>query len=541
MTQEEEIYIKIFLKQGVSLCIRDLSCKKITTQSFQVSSDPYVVFKAGKSIAKSSVISKNLNPVWNEDIKLNLSKDFLEQNGILEIEVWDRDLLKSDDYMGRTFIILEEIGRKKEFNVHLEDTETGDLIFDISTFNFEQIDKHVKKHYFPKDEVKKIMEKKFSKTYKGKFEKENYEEIVDAFSDFDIFKQKYLNRDWIESYQFHQKLTETKESRDSLGIHLDEIIEISVIDETKISNQETSSKNIKVKLVFVDHTSLSKAESNFKSFISPFISAFGYSRIGLFHTALVIGPWLIEWNTSEICVPRKCTSSSAFLTADIFEIDSIENFDKIRDKLAYIIFRWNFTKKYSIIGGKVNRGNCQEFIESILNFLDIKFQFNDPLHSFLQSMRLKGESQLVFKMKPKFIEYFTIKFTEITFKTHVELDEFVTYLLKVDENAEQIFPDEFILLKSFDRAFWLKNNKLTGKIQQLEAKIKKCEIFIPLFSGNEQKELRKTLEELKSEFQTVKEDFISVAPNISKKQVELCPFGNPDSTGSFFVEKVEYK
>jgi len=185
------------------------------------------------------------------------------------------------------------------------------------------------------------------------------------------------------------------------------------------------------------------------------------------------------------------------------------------------------------MGCKIGSGNCQEFVESILNILGIKMDFKDPLNTFLRNMKLKGESHLIFKMKPEFMEYFSLKFDEIEFKTHSEIDEFVTYLLIVDESSEEKFKDEFMLLKGFDRAFWLKNNKLIGNISQLDSKIEKCQILISLSDGEERDHLRNLLDELIEERTHTKDDFINVKPNHSNSNIEICPFGNPSNTGSF--------
>lgn len=47
-------------------------------------SDPYVVFKVGERKIVSSVINKNLNPVWNETFTMKLKNP----QDRLSIEVW---------------------------------------------------------------------------------------------------------------------------------------------------------------------------------------------------------------------------------------------------------------------------------------------------------------------------------------------------------------------------------------------------------------------------------------------------------------------
>ncbi|KAB0347464.1 hypothetical protein FD754_012321 [Muntiacus muntjak] len=89
--------------------------------SFSVkgTSDPYVKFKLnGKTLYKSKVIYKNLNPVWDEIVVLPIQS--LDQK--LRVKVYDRDLTTSD-FMGSAFVILSdlELNRTTEHILKLED------------------------------------------------------------------------------------------------------------------------------------------------------------------------------------------------------------------------------------------------------------------------------------------------------------------------------------------------------------------------------------------------------------------------------------
>ncbi|XP_009954274.1 PREDICTED: multiple C2 and transmembrane domain-containing protein 2 [Leptosomus discolor] len=82
-------------------------------------SDPYVKFKLnGKTLYKSKVVYKNLNPVWDETVVLPVQT--LDQK--LWIKVYDRDLTSSD-FMGSAFIALTELelNRTTEQVLKLED------------------------------------------------------------------------------------------------------------------------------------------------------------------------------------------------------------------------------------------------------------------------------------------------------------------------------------------------------------------------------------------------------------------------------------
>ncbi|KAL2791103.1 multiple C2 and transmembrane domain-containing protein 2 isoform 10, partial [Daubentonia madagascariensis] len=101
--------LTIHLKEGRNLVVRD-RCG---------TSDPYVKFKLnGKTLYKSKVIYKNLNPVWDEIVVLPIQS--LDQK--LHVKVYDRDLTTSD-FMGSAYVILSdlELNRTTEHILKLED------------------------------------------------------------------------------------------------------------------------------------------------------------------------------------------------------------------------------------------------------------------------------------------------------------------------------------------------------------------------------------------------------------------------------------
>ncbi|XP_050005084.1 multiple C2 and transmembrane domain-containing protein 2 isoform X1 [Alexandromys fortis] len=101
--------LTIHLKEGRNLVVRD-RCG---------TSDPYVKFKLnGKTLYKSKVIYKNLNPIWDEIVVLPIQS--LDQK--LRVKVYDRDLTTSD-FMGSAFVVLRdlELNRTTEHVLKLED------------------------------------------------------------------------------------------------------------------------------------------------------------------------------------------------------------------------------------------------------------------------------------------------------------------------------------------------------------------------------------------------------------------------------------
>ena len=104
----------------------------------------------------------------------------------------------------------------------------------------------------------------------------------------------------------------------------------------------------------------------------------------------MIGPWFIDWNNSAMCIPRKCVCKAALLSGDIDAITSTEKIETIVDRLAETIVEWNTTKKYKDNNGrKGEEGNCQDFVDAILESLGLTADFNGPLGEFLKKLRTK--------------------------------------------------------------------------------------------------------------------------------------------------------
>uniref|UniRef100_A0A9J7Z178 Multiple C2 domains, transmembrane 2b n=1 Tax=Cyprinus carpio carpio TaxID=630221 RepID=A0A9J7Z178_CYPCA len=69
--------------------------------------DPYVKFKLdGKTLYKSKVVYKNLNPVWNETFSFPIRN--LDKKLFIKVHVYDRDLT-TDDFMGSCGVELNKL------------------------------------------------------------------------------------------------------------------------------------------------------------------------------------------------------------------------------------------------------------------------------------------------------------------------------------------------------------------------------------------------------------------------------------------------
>ncbi|XP_041693371.1 multiple C2 and transmembrane domain-containing protein 2 [Coregonus clupeaformis] len=105
----QKYLLTVNLKEGRNLVIRDRNGK----------SDPYVKFKLeGKTIYKSKVVYKNLNPKWSESFSFPLQ----DREQVVDVRVYDKDLT-TDDFMGSSTIVIRnlELDKTGEMVLSLED------------------------------------------------------------------------------------------------------------------------------------------------------------------------------------------------------------------------------------------------------------------------------------------------------------------------------------------------------------------------------------------------------------------------------------
>ncbi|KAL8170995.1 hypothetical protein V2J09_022799, partial [Rumex salicifolius] len=86
--------LKVKVVKGTNLAVRDM-----------LSSDPYVVINLGQQSAQTSVMGSNLNPIWNEVLRVFVPKKF----GFLKVQVFDHDTFSADDIMGEAEVDLQPL------------------------------------------------------------------------------------------------------------------------------------------------------------------------------------------------------------------------------------------------------------------------------------------------------------------------------------------------------------------------------------------------------------------------------------------------
>jgi hypothetical protein len=236
---------------------------------------------------------------------------------------------------------------------------------------------------------------------------------------------------------------------------------------------------LKVKFVIIEMNG-TESEKRMRRFLSPIMDTFRLSpTFGLFHSALIVGPWYLEWNNSSLCIPRRCMSGAAVLAADVEAVFRGPQVSVAMDHISDVVCHWNSSIVYS-----KQKYNCQTFVDELCKALDIKLNFQGALAEFLKHLRYSGVCELSYTPKPEVLKQIGRENeTNVQFKSHRELDDFVNSVrdrMPTYFDLDEAGVDDWKLLKSFDRAFWLR--KFKHGTEQYEPH--NCPFKNPLESGS---------------------------------------------------------
>jgi hypothetical protein len=205
---------------------------------------------------------------------------------------------------------------------------------------------------------------------------------------------------------------------------------------------------LKVKLVVTELA----MSTTFRKVLSPIMDAFDkLGQFGIFHTALIIGPWYIEWNDSGIITPRRSYSANALIAADLNKVFTGDEINDVVDKMADLMCYWNANVEYN-----TKTRNCQHFVDELCAKLGIELNFTGALGDYLDHARKHGVCDLKFAVSPDLQKVLGITDKYKTFANHRELDAFVIAIKEKDKMYFERYEGDWVLLKSFDRAFWLR-------------------------------------------------------------------------------------
>jgi hypothetical protein len=145
------------------------------------------------------------------------------------------------------------------------------------------------------------------------------------------------------------------------------------------------------------------------------------------------------------------------LAADLDYGGATFDLDETIKKVSKVIIDWNVNREYN-----QRNANCQQFIDEMTLEMGINLEelFQGPLKDYLKRLREKGQSEIYFPISKDLMEALKINEDKMKFESHEDLDVFVNQIVEADPTFEENFVEHWLLLKSFDRAFWLRHFKL---------------------------------------------------------------------------------
>ena len=194
---------------------------------------------------------------------------------------------------------------------------------------------------------------------------------------------------------------------------------------------------------------------------SAFNNLVQWGRYGVVHTALQVGPFIVDWNGGDLVLPR--TRVNAVLVAAI-RMDNIDrqgwagrtlhaaadtadavldavsfgyhvrrvNARKLKTVAAYCV-RWNRDKEYAL-----HNCNCQTFVDGLLKELGLNYAFleRSPYAPLLRNIR---DGNVDDNNHPTM--ELTFQGRRHVFATHADLDRFIASVQEDWEDLESNFQE----------------------------------------------------------------------------------------------------
>lgn len=139
-----------------------------------------------------------------------------------------------------------------------------------------------------------------------------------------------------------------------------------------------------------------------------------------FIAAVTVGPWYLEWNETNLVVPRKCCANSIVYAEEIGKPLGTLEIDCALSRTAQFITNWNASKTFN-----AETCNSTHFAQELCESLELKWptytagQFSD----FLERIHSTGVSEM--SLAPVNNLQATSPKPNIIFKSHREFDEYL--------------------------------------------------------------------------------------------------------------------
>lgn len=214
------------------------------------------------------------------------------------------------------------------------------------------------------------------------------------------------------------------------------------------------------------------------------------ATFGLVHTALNIGPFLIDWNDSALCIPRKSGSQGAIIAVEVGTIKTMDALRAALDTITKFIIYWNGSMNYENYSKTTKHKNCHDFTMDLLKELKLELKPPPEVLSFMDFIKKTGSEQMIFECDSKFQKLCKIKKEKTIFKTHKELDEFVLDILKHSgmqtlQTFKKTYEGYYHILNGLDIAFWLRKQSMDTRNERAGKIVVDDSSVVPLHKGCE--------------------------------------------------------
>eukprot|EP01119_Soliformovum_irregulare_P000416 TRINITY_DN1028_c0_g1_i1.p1 TRINITY_DN1028_c0_g1~~TRINITY_DN1028_c0_g1_i1.p1 ORF type:complete len:319 (-),score=82.99 TRINITY_DN1028_c0_g1_i1:68-1024(-) len=246
----------------------------------------------------------------------------------------------------------------------------------------------------------------------------------------------------------------------------------------------------------------------------------GIAQLGTVHTAIQIGPCILDWNAQALVEFKPSWEYKSFKVLAVLDLGDIDRNKFIQDymqPLAERISDWNI-KSYGAFST-----NCQAFTTDMLKILEMKLDepTDTQIGHFIHNLQEIDHKDIPFK--------FTFQGNERTFNSHLELDIFChdneEYLK--DKTNPQAQKDRR-LLKAYDRVFWL-------RLYDAQSRPDDYKIIIP-----HQEPIRKA--DLIAKFKSYPADQVEIAGSPGEfrtREHTGCYFHDPGDTDTLYAKRAD--
>jgi len=325
------------------------------------------------------------------------------------------------------------------------------------------------------------------------------QEVIDNLTIASRMRECYINRDTgaLEDYykklknvsnfnneksDFFSKTIKKGKSREKPIRYEDTELEI----EDERTKGEMGDGKIALRLVIIEAIDSKGIEGqSFVDAMSPFSTMVNARKTKKYQCAVVVGPWIFEWNESCFVVPKKCYfNATYYVTETGYYIGNLDCSFAISESSRFVT-QWNRTKSFD-----PTFCNAHHFVDGLFKCLTDRTLKGDNLDSY-REIGLKQSPEIKFpktivadilrKWKPEMasmkIDLEFVKrlknFLELqnaklfSFANHTELDIFL-YILKECQMMDALCtvnPEFLFVLRAYDRLFWLAHfdgSALTG-------------------------------------------------------------------------------